>query len=230
MSLIYYSNVYYLLLFLEGIITFISPCHLPLLPVYISFFAAGETSRRKTFFNSFGFVMGFTLIFVILGAFAGTAGMLLHDYSVVINIITGLIVIVFGLNFLGVINIAFLNIHRQKTANTKNLNFFSSILFGIIFSIGWTPCVGPFLGSALMLASLSGGTIQGIFMLLVFSLGMGIPFMASALLIDRLKSTFDFIKRNYKIINIVSGSLLIVTGILIATGLMEQYLHLLTVG
>ena len=219
--------MHYLLLFLEGIISFISPCHLPLLPLYISFFAAGETNRQKTFINSLGFVIGFTLIFVILGAFAGTLGSLLHDYSFTFNIITGLIVIVFGLNFLGVINITFLNRTKQITANTKDLNFFSAVLFGIIFSIGWTPCTGAFLGSALMKAAQSGGAVHGILMLLIFSLGMGIPFMASALLIDRLKGTFDFIKQNYKVINIVSGSLLIITGILIATGLMERYLHLL---
>ena len=219
--------MHYLLLFLEGIIAFISPCHLPLLPVYISFFAAGDTSRRKTFSNSIGFVLGFTLIFVILGAFAGTIGGLLHDYSVAVNIVAGLIVIVFGLHFLGVVRIAFFNRAVQKTAHKKELNFFSSVLFGIIFSVSWTPCVGAFLGSALMMASQSGGTMQGILMLLVFSLGMGVPFIASALLINRLKGAFDFIKRNYKVINIVSGLLLIVTGILIATGLMERYLHFL---
>ena len=217
----------YFLLFLEGIIAFISPCHLPLLPVYISFFAAGETNRQKTFLNSLGFVIGFTFIFVTLGAFAGTLGGLLHEYSVIVNIITGLVVIAFGLNFLGVVNIAFLNINRQQTANTKNLNFFSSVLFGIVFSIGWTPCVGAFLGSALMKAAQSGGTVHGIVMLFIFSMGMGIPFIASALVIDRLKGAFEFIKQNYKIINIVSGCLLIVTGILLATGLMGRVLFLL---
>ena len=218
----------YLLLFLEGIITFISPCLLPLLPVYISFFAAGEANKKKTVLNSLGFVMGFTIVFVILGAFAGTVGKLLLQYSTVVNIIAGAIVIILGLNFLGIINLGFLNNSSRKNVNTKQLTFLSSILFGIVFSIGWTPCVGAFLGSALMMASAQGGTLEGILMLLVYSLGLGIPFVASALLIDRLKNTFDFIKRNYKIINIISGCLLIIVGMMMATGLMNIFLSLLT--
>jgi cytochrome c-type biogenesis protein len=101
------------------------------------------------------------------------------------------------------------------------------MLFGIVFSISWTPCVGAFLGSALLMASLGGSLLQGIIMLLAFSLGLGIPFVICALLIDRLKGTFDFIKRNYKVINIVSGGLLIVTGILMATGYMGYLLSFL---
>jgi len=216
----------YLLLFLEGIITFISPCLLPLLPVYISFFAAGSESKRKPLFNSIGFVLGFTIVFVLLGAFAGTMGRLLWEYTVHVNLVTGLIVILFGLNFLGVINIGFLNKTRMQKINTKDLSFFSSVLFGIVFSIGWTPCVGAFLGSALMMASRQGSTIEGILMLLIFSMGLGIPFIASAVLIDRLKGAFDFIKRNYKIINIISGVLLILVGLLMASGLMGRYLAL----
>ncbi|MEG1448382.1 MAG: cytochrome c biogenesis protein CcdA, partial [Oscillospiraceae bacterium] len=105
---------------------------------------------------------------------------------------------------------------------------FSSMVFGIIFSIGWTPCVGAFLGSALMLASAQGSVSKGILMLVFYSLGLGIPFVASAVLIDRLKSTFDFVKRNYKIINIICGSILIIVGILMMTGLMEYFLSLVS--
>jgi cytochrome c-type biogenesis protein len=100
------------------------------------------------------------------------------------------------------------------------------MLFGIVFSAGWTPCVGAFLGSALMMASAQGGTVIGILMLLVYSLGLGIPFIISALLIDRLKNAFDFIKRNYKAINIVSGAILVVIGLLMTTGLMGRILSL----
>jgi cytochrome c-type biogenesis protein len=106
------------------------------------------------------------------------------------------------------------------------LRFFSSALFGVIFSISWTPCVGAFLGSALMMASARGRTLTGILMLFVYSLGLGIPFVVSALLIDRLKNAFDFIKRNYKAINIASGALLVVIGLLMATGLMGRVLSL----
>jgi len=220
--------VQYLLLFLEGIITFISPCLLPMLPVYVSFFAAGEANKRRALVNALGFTSGFTLVFVTLGAFAGTVGRLLNAYSVAVNIVTGIIVIVLGLNFTGLIKIGFLNRTSNKNANVKNLKFLSSMLFGIVFSIGWTPCVGAFLGSALMMASGQGGTVNGILMLFIYSLGLGIPFVASAVLIDRLKGAFDFIKRNYKVINIISGVLLIVVGILMATGLMGRLLSLLT--
>ena len=218
----------YLLLFLEGVITFISPCLLPMLPIYVSYFAANETNKRKAFLNALGFVVGFTLVFVTMGAFAGTLGKVLAQHKTVLNIVTGLIVIVFGLNFLGVFRIGFLNATKRGNVEVKSLGFFSSVLFGLIFSIGWTPCVGAFLGSALMIAAQSGDLLRGIIMLLVFSLGLGIPFIISAVLIDQLKSTFNFIRKNYKVINMISGGLLVVIGILMALGLMDSFLSLLT--
>jgi cytochrome c-type biogenesis protein len=220
--------MHYLLLFLEGIITFISPCLLPMLPIYFSYFAAGGTDRGRTLVNAVGFVLGFTLVFVAMGAFAGIVGRLARDYATALNIATGLIVIVFGLNFLGILKIGFLNRAGVKNAAAPDLGFFSSALFGIVFSIGWTPCVGAFLGSALSMASLGGSLPQGVAMLLAFSLGLGAPFIASALLIARMKGTFDWIKRHYKIINGVSGGLLIAVGLLMATGTMGYFLSLLT--
>jgi len=219
----------FFVLFLEGIITFVSPCLLPLLPVYISYFAAGESDKRRTLLNAVGFVCGFTLVFVILGAFAGTLGALLVGYSTAVNIITGSVVILLGLNFIGVIKLRFLSGATRINANVKNLNFFSSVLFGIIFSVSWTPCVGAFLGSALMKASMHGGALSGSFMLLVYSLGLGIPLIASAVLIDRLKSAFSFIKRNYRAINIFAGMMLVTMGVLMATGFMGQLLSTLAI-
>ena len=218
----------YLLLFLEGVITFISPCLLPMLPIYLSFFAAGDTDRRRTLRNALGFVLGFTIVFIIMGAFMGVMGKLVREYQTVLNIVTGAVVILFGLNFMGVLKIGFLNRASQQDANIKDLNFFSSMLFGIVFSIGWTPCVGAFLGSALLLASQGGSLLQGIVMLLAFSLGLGIPFVVSALLVDRLKGAFDFIKRHYRVINLVSGLVLVIVGILMATGYMGYWLSLLS--
>lgn len=218
----------YFISFLEGIITFISPCLLPMLPVYISYFAGGSGERKtsQTITNSFAFVLGFTIVFVLLGALAGTLGSFLTKYQVALNIVTGLIVIFFGLNFLGVFK---LNIFKGMSSNAKtdNLNFFSSLVFGIVFSIGWTPCVGAFLGSALMLASSQGQAIKGIIMLLLYSLGLGIPFIVSAVLIDKLKSTFDFIKKNYKVINIICGLILILVGILMLSGLLTKFVGFL---
>lgn len=219
----------YLISFLEGIITFISPCLLPMLPVYLFYFAGqtGEGKKKAAFINAFGFVLGFTAVFVSLGAFAGALGGILRKYDTVINIVSGIIVILFGLSFLEIIKIPFLN-GRQIKINTGKTNFLSSVLFGIIFSIGWTPCVGAFLGSALMLAVTSGESLKGILMLLIYSIGLGIPFILSAILIDRLKSTFDFIKRNYRIINTISGGFLILIGLLMITGLMSYFISLLT--
>ena len=217
----------YFISFLEGIITFVSPCLLPMLPIYISYFAGGiEKNTKKTVTNTLGFISGFTVLFVAMGALAGSFGKLLKDYSAIVNIVTGLIVICFGLNFLGVLKF---NIFKgAKNARTQNLGFFSSFLFGVVFSIGWTPCVGAFLGSALMLATSQGSVAQGITMLLLYSLGLGIPFFISSILIDKLKGAFDFIKKHYNVINKVSGGLLVVVGILMATGLFGKFLALLS--
>ena len=218
----------YVIAFLEGIITFISPCLLPMLPIYISYFAGGgERSTGKTLKGALGFVTGFTVIFVMLGALAGTMGSLLREYQTAVNIVSGAIVIVFGLNFLGIFK---LNLFRgsHRAVNTDNMGFFSALLFGMIFSIGWTPCVGAFLGSALMLASQQGHVMEGMLMLLAYSLGLGIPFILSAVLIDYLKSAFNWIKKNYKVINIISGSLLVLIGILMASGMLGRLLALLS--
>ena len=218
----------YLIAFLEGVITFISPCLLPMLPIYISYFAGGgERSTGKTVKAALGFVIGFTVVFLLLGALAGTVGSLLREYQTAVNIVTGLIVIFFGLNFLGVFR---LNLFRGSrwTVDTGNMGFFSAILFGMVFSVGWTPCVGAFLGSALMLASQQAHVVEGIVMLLSYSLGLGIPFLLSAVLIDYMKSAFDWIKQNYKIINSLSGGLLVLVGILMATGTLGRFLSLIS--
>ena len=219
----------YLITFLEGIITFISPCLLPMLPIYVSYFAGGEEEKttKKTLINSLGFVLGFTVVFVALGALAGTLGSFLAKYNVAVNIVTGLIVIFFGLNFIGIFKLNIFKGIKNPLAG-KDLSFLSALLFGIIFSIGWTPCVGAFLGSALALASQQGNILSGVIMLLCYSLGLGIPFVISALLVDKLKGAFSFIKRHYTVINIISGSLLIIIGILMMTGLMSIWLSLLS--
>ena len=218
----------YLIAFLEGIITFISPCLLPMLPIYISYFAGGGVrTTGKTRRGAIGFVTGFTLVFMAMGSLAGTVGSFLREYQMAVDIISGLIVIVFGLNFMGIFK---LNLFRggHKAVNTDNMGFFSALLFGVIFSIGWTPCVGAFLGSALMLASQQAHAIEGMLMLLVYSLGLGIPFILSAVLIDYLKTAFNWIKKNYKIINTASGALLVLIGILMATGTLGKMLNFLS--
>ena len=218
----------YVISFLEGIITFLSPCLLPMLPIYISYFAGGgERSSKRTLKTALGFVAGFTIIFVALGALAGTLGSLLTKYQTAVNIVSGLIVILFGLNYMGLLK---LNFFRGTGASMEkdNLDFFSALVFGMVFSIGWTPCVGVFLGSALILASQQGHVLEGMLMLLAYSLGLGVPFLFSAVLIDRLKGAFNWIKAHYRQVNLVSGALLVIVGILMATGMLGKFLTLLS--
>ena len=216
----------YLISFLEGIITFISPCILPMLPIYVTYFAGGgERTTKKTLTNATGFVLGFTIVFVLMGVLAGTVGSFLHEYQTPVNIVSGAIVILFGLSYLGVLKV---NIFKgiNRSVDTGNLGFFSSLVFGLVFSVGWTPCVGAFLGSALMLASQQGHVLAGILMLLVYSIGLGVPFIISAVLIDQLKGAFTWIKKNYRVINNVCGIFLIIIGILMATGMMGRFMAL----
>lgn len=217
----------YLISFLEGIITFISPCLLPMLPIYTSYFAGGGARDvRKTLRCAFGFILGFTLIFTAMGALAGTFGSFVMRYQGAVNLVCGGIVVLFGLYYLGVLKI---NLFRGKkrAVDTSNLNFWSSAVFGVVFSIGWTPCVGAFLGSALLMASTQGQVLTGMLMLLAYSLGLGIPFLISAVLIDQLKSSFDWIKKNYGMINAVCGGFLILVGVMMATGTLGGLLALL---
>jgi len=218
----------YLISFLEGVITFISPCLLPMLPLYVSYFAGGGERRgSKTIICSLGFILGFTLVFVSMGALAGSVGSFFREYQRGVNIVTGLIVIFFGLNFLGVFNFNLFN-WGQKDIDKSNMGFFSSLLFGFVFSVGWTPCVGAFLGSALALAGQRGHAGEGMLMLLCYSLGLGIPFLLSSVLIDKLKSTFAFIKRHYSVINGICGVLLILIGLMMATGVLNRLLGALS--
>lgn len=212
-------------MFLEGMITFISPCLLPMLPIYLSYFAGGEGGRRRTLTGAIGFVFGFSAVFVLMGALAGTIGSFLKQYQTIVNIVSGLLVIFFGLSFLGVFKFTIFK-GRNHSFSAGGAGFIKSFLFGMVFSVGWTPCVGAFLASALMMASQQGHAVQGMLMLLIYSLGLGIPFIISALIIDSLKGAFAFIKRNYKIINLISGLFLVLIGILILSGLFSRFLSI----
>ena len=218
----------YFVSFLEGVITFLSPCLLPMIPIYLSYFAGGgERTVGKTLKGALGFVLGFTAVFVAMGALAGTIGGFLSRYQTLVNILCGAVVILFGLNYLGVLKFRLFR-GRGHDLDTDELGFFSALLFGIIFSLGWTPCVGVFLGSALMLASQQGSMVQGIVMLLCYSAGLGIPFILSAVLIDQLKSAFNWVKAHYDIINKISGIALILVGIAMATGTLSRLLNFLS--
>ena len=208
----------YFITFLEGIISFISPCMLPMLPVYISYFAGNSDKKHSVITRSAAFVLGFTVVFCMLGVFAGAFGAFLAKYSGVVKLVTGGIVIVFGLSYLEVIHLPFFK-GMQNRREVKDC--ISAFLFGLVYSISLTPCVGAFLGSALMLASNAATVKIGFILLLCYSLGLGVPFIISAILLEQLNSSFTFIKKHYRIINTVCGIFLIIVGILMMTGMMN---------
>lgn len=203
----------YFLTFIEGLVSFISPCMLPLLPLYVSYFGGGVSSeedrKNHVLAKALFFVLGFSIVFIALGIFAGTLGAVLIKYRKIVNIICGSIVILLGISYLGLFNLPFFKGSNKKASVT---GIFSAFLFGIIYSVSLTPCVGAFLGSALMMASSSASALKGFFLLLCYSAGLGIPFVLSALLLNKLRKAFNFIKKHYKVINIISGILLICLG------------------
>ena len=206
----------YILTFLEGIASFISPCLLPMVPIYISYFIGeDENNNKKAILNSVGFVLGFTAVFLILSIFASQLGSILSTNIRYIKIFFGIIIILFGLNYMGLLNIKFLNKSKVKSMNTKNFNFLKAMLFGILFSVSWTPCIGTFLSSALLLIAREQDMLKGIILMLLYSIGLGIPFIISAILIEKLKNVFDYIKKHYDVIKRISGVILIGAGIYI---------------
>ena len=200
----------YLVTFLEGIVSFLSPCMLPMLPVYIMYFSGKQNSRAHTLANAGMFVLGFTLIFTAMGVFAGTLGSLLTAHALLIKILSGCVIIFLGLSYLGIFQLTFLKGYAGEVRITGLL---SSFLFGIVYAVSLTPCIGVFLGSALMMASVSASAVKGAVLLVLYSSGLGLPFLLSAVLIEELEHSFDFIKKHYEIINKICGILLILTGI-----------------
>ena len=206
----------YLFTLFEGIASFISPCMLPLLPIYLSYFAGKDNkSTKKTMINSIGFVLGFTITFIILAILASSIGVIISSYIKYIKIIFGIIIIVLGLNYMNILKINFLNKTKDFKKKSKDVNFFKTLLFGILFSVSYTPCIGTFLSSALLLVVKQQDILKGILLMLVYSLGLGLPFIISAVIIDKLKGMFEFIKKHYNVIEKVSGIVLIIMGIYI---------------
>ena len=204
----------YILTFLEGVASFISPCLLPMLPIYISYFAGQENkSMKKTVLNSIGFVLGFTIVFLILSIFASTFGSFISNNLKILKIIFGAVIIILGLNYMQVLKLGFLNKTKRFKLNFENFNFFKSLLFGILFSISWTPCIGAFLSSALMLIASKQDLVKGIILMLIYSIGLGIPFIISAAFIEKFKKMFDFIKKNFGKVKVISGLILIGMGL-----------------
>lgn len=205
------------LLFLEGILAFISPCMLPMLPVYLMYLAAEtENGRKASVVNTIGFVCGFTLIFMALGDSATALGAMLNEHRIFLQRASGVVIMIFGLHFLGVFRIAFLDIEKKFELKANKSGFLGAILFGAAFSLGWTPCLGPFLGSALMLAGNGKTVMQGVFYLFVFSMGLGIPYIIAALFFTNIKGVFQWLKKHGKQIKTISGAILVIAGLMLA--------------
>lgn len=204
--------------FIEGLVSFISPCVLPMLPVYISYFGGGSAERRDVAARAAAFVGGFTVIFCLLGVFAGTLGMMLIRYRAELSAVCGGAMVIFGLAYLGVIKIKFFSGVKD---GREIGGVVSAFCFGVVYSVGLTPCTGPMLGAALMLAGSEGGALRGCLLLASYSLGLGLPFIISALALGKLKKTFAAIKSRYAAINKICGAFLIVIGVITALGYMD---------
>jgi cytochrome c-type biogenesis protein len=225
--------------FVAGSLTFISPCILPMIPAYISFITGlsieelhdNEQPMQAVFLNSLFFVLGFSLVFVSMGASASFLGGMIVEHRDLLRWVGGIIVIVFGIHLTGLYRIHFLYHHKQIQLERSRLIYLAPFLFGLAFAIGWTPCVGPILSSILILASTQGTVARGILLLSVYSLGLGLPFLITALFIEEALLLFDRIKRVYHVIELASGFILILVGLLIITdGFQHIARHLLMMG
>lgn len=224
--------------FIAGILSFISPCVLPLVPVYIGIISYNVVTKEDTvklpdrlyiFLNSLLFVLGFSVVFIILGSTATFISQVLKNYLNIISRVGGAILIIFGLHYVGLFKIPFLNIEKKFNMPSKlKAGFLWSFLFGVIFSFGWVPCVGMILSAILLLASRMGTLFQGILLLIVYSAGLGLPFIAASLFVGFFTKFLKKFNRHLNIISIISGIFLIVLGIIFVTDSMTKIIGFLT--
>jgi cytochrome c-type biogenesis protein len=230
-----------LIAFSAGVLSFISPCVLPLVPSYITYITgvsfkeltdvkAKAKLRWATVFHSLLFIMGFSTIFILMGASASYLGQLLAQYQNWIMRGGGVLIIFLGIHFTGIINLSFLQMEKRFELRKKPLGYVGSFLVGIVFAAGWTPCIGPILSAILIYASTSQSFSTGVLLLTIYSMGLGIPFFLSSLAFNSFLSAFDRIKRYMRMVTIVSGIFLIIIGILFLTDTFREinaYLNLL---
>lgn len=222
-------NVTLLAAFAAGFLSFVSPCVLPLIPGYISFVSgvsleemrgesAVKASRSQVFLTSLAFVLGFSIVFVALGATATAIGKFLLDQLPLLSKIAGGILIIFGLHTMGVFRLAFLETEKRMQSQRKPAGPLGAMLVGVAFAFGWTPCIGPILGGILAIAGSKNSISEGVTLLAVYSLGLGIPFLLTSLAINQFFSATKRIRRYYHAIEVASGVLLVAIGLLIFTG------------
>jgi cytochrome c-type biogenesis protein len=221
------ENVTLVAAFVAGFLSFISPCVLPLIPGYISFVSgasledmrAGQgAARRQVLISSLAFVLGFSIVFVALGASATAIGRFIFDKLPVLTKIAGALIILFGLHMMGVFRLAFLDNEKRAQAQRKPAGPIGALLVGIAFAFGWTPCIGPILAGILVVAGSKETIGEGVLLLAVYSLGLGVPFLLTSIAIDRFFSVAAAIRRHYHAIELSSGGLLVAIGVLIFTG------------
>lgn len=231
------GSVTVLAAFLGGVVSFLSPCVLPLIPGYLSFItgmsasdlASEERPTSRVLTQSLLFVAGFTTVFVALGASASALGSILVSYRTIVEVVAGIAVMIFGVFMTGIVRIPWMSGEfRMDLARSRTFGQAASFVMGMAFAAGWTPCVGPILGSILMLAGSAGSVSQGAGLLAVYSLGLGVPFVAVALLFGSVRPLLSWLMRHSEWINRVAGGLLIVIGALIATGRLSVVVSFLT--
>ncbi len=208
-----------------GLISFLSPCVLPLIPGYISYISGSSlneliSKKNINLFPIILFTVGFSIVFIIFGAASTFLGQILLQNSFELRIVAGLVIIIFSLHIIGIINIKFLNYEKRIDTNISS-NFFSPILIGMAFAFGWTPCIGPILGSILVLAATEESLSKGILLLSFYSFGLAIPFILSGYLIQRFLIFSKNFKKNIKLVSKIGGIILLITGILIITNQLQ---------
>lgn len=214
---------------IAGLISFFSPCVLPLVPVYLGYMSGQVTAnqagtRFRTVAHALFFVLGFGLVFVLLGAAAGLLGAAIDPIIPHVVKVGGLILIVFGLHLMGLISIPFLNMEKRLDVRTGRKNYWSSFLVGVVFAAGWTPCIGPVLTAILLLAADSQTAGAGAVLLTAYALGLGVPFVVVASLIDAVGPILRRSGRVMRVASIVGGVLLVVMGFLLITGLFQTFI------
>ncbi len=214
-----------LIAFSAGLISFLSPCVLPLIPGYISYVSGNSLnelieSKKANITPTILFTVGFSIVFIIFGAASTYLGQFLLQNSFELRILAGVIIIIFSLHIIGIINLRFLNYEKRIQTN-NNKNIYSPIIIGAAFGFGWTPCIGPILGSILVLAATEESINKGVLLLFFYSLGLAIPFILSGFLIQKFLIFSKNFKKNINIVSKIGGSILLVTGILILTNQLQ---------
>lgn len=232
------EKVSLLMAFGGGLLSFFSPCVLPVIPSYISYITGisfedltGEQDRRRirmvTLKNSLLFIAGFSFVFILLGASSSFLGRILYDYQVTVRKIGGILIIIMGFYIAGILKIGFLSRDKRFHLQNKPAGLVGSFLVGVAFAAGWTPCIGPILGAILLYAGTAGSVASGIELLAAYALGLGLPFLITSMAINTALSYFKRLRRYMKAVSIVSGLFLVVMGILLFAGkltALSQYL------